>query len=154
MNMRTKGQGVGVSYHCPVCGNTLPFEAPVVRFDAPCSGCGSHIWCRQRSVAGSEELVLEVLPERTPQPWDVDHVVSALVRNGTFERVVLDMSRLEIVNSSFVARLVAMNKKIRAVGGRLYLQGLSPVMREIFGQLRLDKAVLIIGDDGTVERVE
>ena len=127
-----------VSYRCPVCGMAIHHEPSLPRFDAPCSGCGCHIWCRRRIPSG--DTVLEVLPQRTPEPWDVKQVVDALIDHGAAGRVVMDLSRLDTVDSSFVARLVAMNKHIRSVGGRFILDGLSPVVREVFEHLRLDKA--------------
>jgi anti-anti-sigma factor len=138
MNAQEMKSADDVSYQCPVCGKANQQEPSLPRFDAPCSGCGCHIWCRRRVSSG--DTVLEVLPQRTPEPWDVEQVVDALIRHGVASRVVVDLSRLDTVDSSFVARLVSMNKHIRAAGGRFILCGLSPVVREVFQHLRLDKA--------------
>jgi stage II sporulation protein AA (anti-sigma F factor antagonist) len=83
---------------------------------------------------------LVVLPHRTPEPWDVQQVLDGLIRNNAAPHVVVDLSQLDTVDSSFVARLVTMNKHIRSSGGRFVLCGLSPVVREVFEHLRLDKA--------------
>lgn len=140
------------SYQCPVCGRALNYEPSAPRFDAPCPGCGCHIWCRRRVSSG--ETVFEVLPHRTPEPWDVQQIVEGLIRRGTAPCVVVDLSQLDSVDSSFVARLVSMNKQIRSSGGRLILCGLSPVVREVFEHLRLDKAFEIRdGEEDTGERV-
>ena len=127
-----------ISYQCPVCGQALHHEPSLPRFDAPCSGCGCHIWCRRRVTSG--DTVLVVLPHRTPEPWDVQQVLDGLIRNNAAPHVVVDLSQLDTVDSSFVARLVTMNKHIRSSGGRFVLCGLSPVVREVFEHLRLDKA--------------
>jgi anti-sigma B factor antagonist len=92
-------------------------------------------------------MVLEVLPQRTPEPWDVQQVIESLIRNAAAPRVVVDLSQLDTVDSSFVARLVTMNKHIRSSGGRLILCGLSPVVCEVFEHLRLDKAFEISGGE-------
>ncbi len=127
-----------IGYRCPVCGRALHHEPALPRFDAPCPGCGCHIWCRRRVVSG--DTILDALPQRTPEPWDVQQVVDSLIRDGAATRVVVDLSQLDTVDSSFVARLVSMNKHIRSTGGRLILCGLSPVVREVFQHLRLDRA--------------
>jgi anti-anti-sigma factor len=134
-----------LSYQCPVCGNPLPHLAPAPPFDAPCSECGSVLWCRRR--VSPEHLVLEALPSGTPEPWQVEQVVESLLSSGRASRVVLDLSHLNYVSSSFVARLVTMNRRIRATGGRLVLCGLHPVAYEIFQQFRLDKLFEILPED-------
>jgi anti-anti-sigma factor len=127
-----------LAYRCPVCNHGLTYEPPVPRLDAPCSECGSHIWCRRRASTGA--TVLEALPGRTPEPWDVDQVVESLVGQGAADRVIVDLGRLDMVDSAFVARLLSVHKRIRASGGHLVLCGLCPVVREMFEHLRLDKA--------------
>ncbi len=127
-----------VTYQCPVCGQALHGEPSLPRFDAPCSGCGAHIWCRRRFTQG--DTVLDVLPQRTPEPHDVIQVVESLTRGGAAPCVTVNLAQLDTVDSAFVARLVSMNKQIRSSGGRLILSGLSTVVREVFEQLRLDRA--------------
>jgi len=131
-----------VHYQCPVCGQALDFEPSLPRFDAPCSGCGFHVWCRRRVTPG--DTILDVLPQRTPDPHDVPLVVEGLVRRNAAQCVIVDLAQLDTVDSAFVARLVSMNKQIRAAGGRLILSGLQPIVREVFEQLRLDRAFEIL----------
>jgi anti-anti-sigma factor len=138
MNAREKKPADEAVYRCPVCNHGLTHDPPVPRFDAPCSECGCHIWCRRRAASG--DTILEVLPRRTPEPWDVDQVVESLIRQDAAARVVVDLRRLDMVDSAFVARLLAMHKRIRSSGGHFVLCGLCPVVREMFEHLRLDKA--------------
>lgn len=128
---------VKVSYHCPVCGNALPHLVALAPFDAPCCECGSFLWCRQRDCA--EGVVLEAVQGRAPEPSEVERVVDSLNRQGTLDRVTLDLSQLEIVNSSFLAALVEMKKRLQASGCTLVLCGLRPIVREIFDRLRLTR---------------
>jgi len=83
---------------------------------------------------------LEVLPRRTPEPWDVDQLVKALVHRNAHARVVIDLHRLDIIDSAFVARLLSLNKLVHAAGGRLVLRGLCPLIQETFDHLRLNQA--------------
>lgn len=126
------------SYQCPICGNQLPVQVPIPRYDAPCSGCGHRVWCRLR--LPSQDLLLEVLPERVPEPWEVEKLVQAIEQKGTDAPVIMDLSRLDLIDSSMVARFVSMNRRIHSFGGRFVLSGLCPIVREIFDHLRLDKA--------------
>ncbi len=133
------------AYQCPVCGNALPHVAPLPPFDAPCSECGSYLWCRL--VVEREPAVLEVVPGRSPEPVEVERVVQSLLRRGKGVCVILDLSRLELINSSFMARLIMMNRRIRAEGGRFLLQGLQPVVREIFERARLGRALELVEEE-------
>jgi anti-anti-sigma factor len=53
--------------------------------------------------------------------------------------VTLDLSQLEIINSSFLAALVGLKTRLQASGCTLRLCGLRPIVREIFARLRFDK---------------
>ena len=126
-----------ISYQCPVCGNALPHLAALPPFDAPCCECGSYLWCRQRDSV--EGLVLEAVSGRAPEPVEVEQLVDSLSRRGRLDRVTFDLSQLEIVNSSFLAALVGMKKRLHASGCTLVLCGLRPLVREIFERLRLTR---------------
>jgi anti-anti-sigma factor len=133
---------VKIAYQCPVCGNPLPYQVPLPPFDAPCCECNSYVWCRRRDSA--EGVVLEVVAGRAPEPWEVERVVDSLGRHGTLERVTIDLSQLEIINSSFLAALVGMNKRLRPFGCTLFLRGLRPIVCEIFDRLRLTRFFKIV----------
>jgi anti-anti-sigma regulatory factor len=141
-DMRTSGK---TRYECPVCGNVLPHEPWLARFDAPCFECGYHLWCRRR-LPGTE-TILEVLPERTPEPWEAKQLVASLIARNSHALVTMDLSQLQIVDSAFVARLISMNRSIRETGGRFVLRGMCSTIREIFAQLRLDQAFEIVEDE-------
>jgi len=86
-----------------------------------------------------------------PEPWEANQLVESLISKDVHARVVVDFSRLEIVDSSFVARLVSMNRRLRSVGGQLVLSNLSPIIREMFAQLRLDRAFDIVESEPHAE---
>jgi anti-anti-sigma factor len=125
---------VKIAYQCPVCGNSLPHVASLPPFDAPCCECGSYVWCRRRDSA--ESVVLEILAGRAPEPSEVEQVIDSLC--GTLDRVTVDLSQLEVINSSLLAALVKMKKRLQSCGCTLFLAGLRPIVREIFERLRLN----------------
>jgi anti-anti-sigma factor len=131
-----------ISYQCPVCGNALPYLAALPPFDAPCCECGSHLWCRRRDSAAG--VVLEAVSGRAPEPREVERFVDSLGRHGTFDRVILDLSKLAVINSSFLAALVVMKKRVHVFGGTLFLCGLRPLVREIFDRTRLNRIFNIV----------
>ena len=125
----------GCDFRCCVCGNILPYH-PVFSVDHECPDCGSSVWCFQRD--HSDEVVLEVLPGRTPALEDIDRLTQRLLQARGVPHVTIDLSALDIVNSALVAMLVLLNKRIRAAGGTLRLCELGPVVREIFYRFKLD----------------
>ena len=127
---------VKMGYQCPFCGNALPRFAALPPFDAPCCECGSRLWCRQR--ASVEGVMLEAVAGRAPESGEVERLVDALERHGAPDRVFVDLSQLSVINSSFLAALVGMKKRLQPFGCTLYLCGLRPLVREIFERLRLD----------------
>ena len=146
MNTSRHRQEDDASYLCPVCGNVLPHSVPTPPFDAPCSECGAYLWCRRKSSSGP--VVLQAVPGRSPEPQEVDRVIRSLERESPAE-VILDLSLMELVTSSFMARMITMNRRIQAAGGRLSLSGMQPLVRDLFQRARLDKALNIVedGDD-------
>jgi anti-anti-sigma factor len=89
-------------------------------------------------------VILEAVSGRAPEPWEVARVVDSLSRHGTLDRVTLDLSQLEIINSPFLAALVGMKKRLQASGCTLFLCGLRPIVVEIFDRLRLNKLLAIM----------
>lgn len=124
----------GCDFRCCVCGHFLPYH-PVFSLDHECPECGASIWCFQRE--NGHEVILEVLPGRTPALEDIDRLLQSLLQSRDVPCVMIDLSALEIVNSALVAMLVLMNKRIRAAGGTLRLCELSPVVLEIFRRFKL-----------------
>ncbi len=145
--MATPGTKTSVKtwYECPVCGNGLPQAPWLARYDAPCFQCGYPLWCRRR--LPSTETILEVLPERTPEPQEVQKLVASLISQNAAAMVTIDLSQLQIVNSAFVARLISMNRSIHEAGGRFVLSGMCSIIREVFAQLHIDKAFEIVEDE-------
>ncbi len=52
-------------------------------------------------------------------------------------RLVLDLSAVQRISSTFVGKLLALHQRLAAVGGRLALCGLEPMVADVFELLRL-----------------
>ncbi len=113
-------------YRCPVCNAKMAIEPPPPPHDAPCAACGYPLWCRKRTVG--DVVVLDVMRGRTPEHTDIVRLCESLVGCGNIPRVTVDLSELEFINSAFVARLVHLNKRIRAAKGRLVLCGMDHIL--------------------------
>ena len=117
-------------YRCPVCNARMAIEPPPPPHDAPCSACGYPLWCSMRLVG--DVVVLDVMRGRTPEQTDVVRLAKSLVGREGIPRVVVDLSELDFVNSTFVARLVDLNKRIRAAKGKLVLCGMHLLVWDAF----------------------
>lgn len=58
-------------------------------------------------------------------------------------KVVVDLSGLDLIDSSGVAALVALYKRVRAVGGQVQVTGARDQPLAIFKLLRMDKVFLL-----------
>jgi anti-sigma B factor antagonist len=54
---------------------------------------------------------------------------------------VVDLSDLNVIDSSGVALIVSLYKRLRALGGTIYVTGVNGQPREIFHFLRLDESL-------------
>lgn len=69
-------------------------------------------------------------------------ILDQLVERGGI-KVVIDMSAVRVIDSSGVAVVVSLFKRLKALGGSLRVSGLEGQPREIFHLLRLEKAMPI-----------
>jgi anti-anti-sigma factor len=134
----------GQTYRCPVCDAKLAAETAAPTHNASCAECGYSLWCRKKNVNGV--AVLDILPDSVPEPTDVERVVESLVGSKRVPHVLVDLSRLEFVNSSFLARLLLLKNRIRHDNGRLILYGLRGLVRDTLASTKLD-TILEIADD-------
>jgi len=131
---------------CPVCGEQLsvePSDAP--RRNVPCPHCGHLVWFRQRKVG--EVVVLDVFTGKTVGSEQIERAGNSLLHSGNVRQLVLNLSSVKFASSSFIAGLVTLHKKLRAVDGKLVLCELRPVVREVLHGARLDKFFDIAEDE-------
>jgi len=103
------------------------------------------LWCCKKTVA--DIAVLGIIPGMTPEHADVERLCEALIGAGSTPRIVVDLSDIELIGSALTARLIALNKRIRAAGGRLVLCGLCPFVRDTFHGSRLDRVFEVADDE-------
>jgi len=94
-----------------------------------------------------EVVVLDVLPKITLEHADIEPLVRSLVRSGGPPHVVVDLSRIDLISSLLVAKLVVLNKQVKRAKGRLSLCGLREVVREVFASTKLDTIIEVLDDE-------
>lgn len=126
---------------CPICSADVTVPPLVMPGDAACPGCGHVFWFLRRDEQGI--AILEALSGKISINQDIARVSGALQPETGPPRVVLNLSRLQLVSSSFMAGLIALHKSVSAAGGKLILCGLSTVVRETLNGAKLDRLLNI-----------
>ena len=120
---------------CPVCAAKLGVE--VLRFgETACPSCGHVVWFEKRVIG--DVIVLDVLSGTVAINTDIDRVSKALLPEGGVPKVILNLANLKFISSAFVAGMIALQKRVRAAGGRLILCGMHAIVRETLHGARLD----------------
>jgi anti-anti-sigma factor len=132
----------GPSYRCPVCDVMLAAEPALPTYDAPCPDCGCRLWCRKRKVG--DVVVLSVLPDSTPEVADIEQVAESLERSSRVLSVVVDLSGLAVIDSTLMARLISIRKRVLVAKGRLVLCGLTPHVQAIFARTHIETLFPIV----------
>lgn len=131
------GTSANTLCRCPVCSTMLPFRPHPPPYEGACQERRYPLWCCRRTV--DDRIVLEVVSGTTPTHEDIQRLCDTLLASVSVPNVVVDLSDVEFVSSSFMARLVALYKRIKPAGGSLILCGLHPIVREAFHTSRLDE---------------
>ena len=91
-----------------------------------------------RTVAGGESvLTIEGALDAMSTP-ELRPVIEEMVAEST-ERVIVDLSKLRLIDSSGVGAIVSLYKRVRARGGQVAVRGLRDQPLAIFRLLRLDR---------------
>jgi anti-sigma B factor antagonist len=83
---------------------------------------------------------------------EVFGLLYGLVDEAGRSRVVLDMGRVEYVDSSAIGKLVLLNHKAQAAGGRLALCRLSPTVFQVLVTMHLTETFAIYTEEGEAVR--
>lgn len=75
-----------------------------------------------------------------------DLVAAALPNDGTPIRLVLDFTEVALISSSFLSKLILLQRRVDATRGRLRLCELSPVLLSVFRTSNLDRLFQIDRD--------
>lgn len=83
---------------------------------------------------------------------EIRHVIETIV-NADWKKVIVDMSKLNLIDSSGVGAIVSLYKRIRLKKGDVKIAGISGQPKEIFRLLGLDKAFdLVINTEEGIKR--
>jgi len=121
---------------CSVCGREVfpdPFQA---WDDAPCLHCGHLSWFHRQDTGDC--VILNLMANLDLENADLERVGELLIEATPAPHIVLNLSNVEFVSSTFLGRLLALQKRVDAAQGKLVLCGMNPVVREIFQVTKLE----------------
>jgi anti-anti-sigma factor len=122
-----------LSSECPLCGSSLACEPPI---DVRCQECGRLVWFLKRTT--DDAVILDALHGRIPEAEDIESLCKTLVHPGTVPLVAVNLSQAEIVDSTFIASLVGLRRRLLAAEGKLVLYSPCRAMREVLHYTRLE----------------
>ena len=132
-------------YDCPGCGAAVPSTDQGCPIPARCPTCEIVLWCTKRIEHGV--VFLDAIPQPKPEISDVAKVGESLQHLGTVGGVIVNLSAMETVNSSFVAGLLVLLRLVETAGGSLTLSEVPPHVLEILERLKLNTLFVIKGQD-------
>jgi anti-anti-sigma factor len=124
-----------------MCGKELVVGPLQLPGEAACPHCGQVLWFDKRTVGGV--LVLDVICGKVAINQSIPQIAGLLIRQDDSPRVVLNLSDISFVSSSFIAGLVALNKRVATAKGRFVLCELTPVVHETLRGAKLDRLLEI-----------
>ena len=131
------------SGECPVCGKRLGG-------DIACSECGHASWFRIQEFGNT--VVINVLPSLDLEYSDLARVVHFLTRRRTETHVVVNLSLVQYIGSTFLDRLIVSKRLLTNAHGKLILCGFNPVIEEVFRVTKLDGYFEIVDKDAAVPK--
>lgn len=93
-------------------------------------------------------LVADVISGKVPTNQDIVRVSQACISRCSPPKVVLNLSGVALVSSSFIAGLIALNRRMQDAKGKLVLCELSPVVRETLTGAKLDRILTFAETEG------
>jgi anti-anti-sigma factor len=116
-----------------------------------CPVCGGSLWFRLQEFDNT--VMINVLPTLDLEYSDIALVVESLARNRPGVHVIVNLSLVSYIGSTFLDRLIISKKRLAAVNGRLILCGFNDAIHEVFRITRLDGFFEITDDDQVAKRV-
>jgi anti-sigma B factor antagonist len=90
----------------------------------------------------------QLFDERTVREV-ADQVAAALPNDGRPIRVILDFTNVNLISSSLLSKLILLQRRVDASGGRLRLCEISPILQQVFRTSNLDRLFAIDRDQRT-----
>lgn len=131
-----------------MCGDALGL--PADRGSEPsCSECGYLSWFRLQEFG--QTVVINLLPELDLEYSDVARVVACILgRRPETQVVIVNLSMVRYIGSTFLDRLIIAKRRLTASHARLILCGFNAVVGEVFRVTRLDHFFEIADADAVV----
>jgi anti-sigma B factor antagonist len=136
------------SRECPVCGKQIGDQLDRQGSDSPCSKCGHASWFRIQEFGNT--VVINLLPSLDLECSDLSRAVEFLIRRRAETNVVVNLSLVQYIGSTFLDRLILAKRRLSDANGRLILCGFNPVIEEIFRVTKLDGFFEIVDEDSAV----
>jgi anti-anti-sigma factor len=121
---------------CPVCGNLIGALWKPGTGGTPCSECGRLSWFRIQEI--DDAVLINLLPSLDLEYSDIATIFESLIQRRLGVHVVVNLSLVQYIGSTFLGHLIAAKQKVTASNGRFILCGFNPVVEEIFRVTRLD----------------
>ncbi len=134
---------------CPICGNPLAIGPLQLPGDATCPKCAHVLWFSMRTSEGA--LVVDVITGKVATNQDIQRVSAAFLSRSNPPRVILNLSGVQLVSSSFIAGLIALNRRMNDAQGKLVLCDLSPIVRETLAGAKLDRILTILDTESEAQ---
>jgi anti-anti-sigma factor len=127
--------------NCPLCDAELKGDLSVSGIEARCPNCHGSLWW------------LDMMPRQTFECEFARHLRDSHLPFSGRVPVVVNLSEVELADSTFLAGLVLLKKKIDAAGGRLILYGPRPLLREMFAFTKLADFFVIVATESDALRM-
>jgi anti-sigma B factor antagonist len=90
----------------------------------------------------------QLFDERTVREA-ADQIAAALPNDGSPIRVVIDFSDVTLISSTFLSKLILLQRRVDGTRGRLRLCEMSPMIQQVFRTSNLDRLFKIDRDQRT-----
>jgi anti-sigma B factor antagonist len=90
----------------------------------------------------------QLFDERTVREI-ADEIAAALPNDGSPIRLVVDFSDVNLISSTFLSKLILLQRRVDGTSGRLRLCEMSPMIQQVFRTSNLDRLFKIDRDQRT-----
>ena len=134
---------------CPICGSPLAIGPLQLPGDATCPKCAHVLWFSLRTNEGV--TIVDVITGKVATNQDIQRVSQAFLSRGNPPRIILNLSGVQLVSSSFIAGLIALNRRMNDAHGKLVLCHLSPIVSETLAGAKLDRILTIVDTESDAQ---
>jgi anti-anti-sigma regulatory factor len=130
---------------CPLCDAELKADLSVSGIQARCPTCHGSLWCQMRTLGGA--VVLDMMPRQTFQCQFARHLSASCLHFSGRSCVIVNLSEVELADSTFLGGLVLLKKRTDVAGGRLILCAPRPMLRVMFVATKLAEFFVIVATE-------